>query len=217
MIRLTLSGLAKYMTSAPARQRTILRDFKYPNEDEALAKRLYYREAQEHIVAFHRNARDREWLLERAQQLAFLAEMNGGRSGIRLRHNVRALRQYARNFCDRDFEVLDPLRLSLEYGQVRISVVPDLHVREKGKEKIIKLDFAVDVPSADAIRIASQCLFESSRGVVEDLTSSSALYLDIARGVEHRGARAGARTLADITAACETIAAIWPQLQPRRS
>jgi len=41
------------------------------------------------------------------------------------------------------------------------------------------------------------------------LPSASILYLDVPRGHIHKGARAGARTTAEITAACQTIAAIW--------
>jgi hypothetical protein len=217
MIRLSLTGLAKYMTASPANQRRILRDFKYPNEDEAYAKRLYYREAREHIVAFHRRSRPVEWLLDQAEQLAELGEFNGGMSEVRLKHNNRALRQYAKHFGTRTFEMLDDLPLALTFGEVRIGINPDLHVRETSKEKIIKLDFGSTAPTPEVIKIVSQCLFEAARGAVDSLTSSSALYFDVARGLEHRGARAGARTLAEMEAACETIAAIWPQLRPRRA
>lgn len=217
MIPLTLSGLAKYMTATPANQRKILREFKYPNEDEPYAMRLYYREAREHIVGFHRNGREREWLLQRSHEIDRVGELNGGISATRLKHNSRVLRQYAKHFAERPFEVLDTLRLSLVFGDVRLSVVPDLHVRERGKEKIVKLDFGVRQPSEEVVKIISQCMFEAARGEVEDLTSSSALYLDVGRGTEHRGARAGARIRADIEAACETISAVWPLLQPRCS
>lgn len=212
MIRLTVKGLAEFMTSTPAKQRKTLRDFKYPDEDEPFARRLYYREAREHISAFHRRGRDRDWLREKADDVAELARLNGGQSEIRLRNNSRGIRAYERHFGARRFEVLDEVRMELRFADVRISVVPDLHVIEGKKEKIIKLDFGVKAPSPDIIRIVSQVMLEAARGVVGDLTSSSALYLDIGRGAEHRGARAGARTLRDIEAACETISAVWEGL-----
>ena len=42
MIKLSVKGLADYMMASPAAQHTTLRDFKYPDKDEAKSRRLYY-------------------------------------------------------------------------------------------------------------------------------------------------------------------------------
>ncbi len=215
MITLTVKGLANYITSAPAAQQRVLRDFKYPKEDEATAKRLYYRDATERISAFHRG-KDRSWLLAEADSLAKLAALNGGPAGVRLRHNARAVRQYEQAFGDRIYDVHAPTKLSLVWSGVRVKVTPDLDVEEKGKRRLIKLDFSEEEPSTEIVKIVSQIMFESAASSGLDIPAGSVLYVDVCRGREHRGARLGARVRRDIEAACETIAQVWDSIRPPR-
>ena len=127
----------------------------------------------------------------------------------RLNNNARAVRQYAENFGARKFTILDDLKLSLIFGNVRVTVMPDLHVREASKERIVKLGFSRTEPDGEVVRIISQSMFEAYRTAEGAITSSNVLYLDVARGIEHRGARVGARLMTDIKAACENIEALW--------
>ncbi len=212
MIKVSVKGLAKFMTARPAGQRTILRGYKYPTEDEARAQITYYREARDRIAAFHAEGHDAEWLRGQAAQLSQLGGALGGHSETRLRHNARGLRQYAIAFGSVTYEVLGDLRLGVVHHGVRITVVPDLHVRDHGKEKVLKFEFASEAPDVEAVRIVSQVMYEAARGTVQDLTSASVAYIDVPRGVIHRGARAGARRVRDIEAACQAIAALWPDI-----
>jgi hypothetical protein len=216
VIRLGIKSLAKYMTASPASQRKILLDAKYPNEDEPYAMRLYYREATERIVAYHRNDHEENWLLAKADDLAQLATFTGGNSATRLRHNSRALRQYKQVFASRRFVPQSQLRLSWDVDQVRISVVPELYVLEGAKAKVIKLDFSSNQPDEELIRIISQATYEAGRGRIPNLTNSSILYFDVPRGREHRGARAGSRMIKEIEAACTTISTVWDSISPSR-
>ncbi len=147
-----------------------------------------------------------------ANYLKNLADLNGGQTKTRLNHNVRALREYAHYFSGRDFEVLNDLKLVLQYGDVVITVRPDLHVRESNREKIIKLEFGVEKPSTRMIEIISQAMFQAAQVGGYSLTSSGVLYLDVPRGREYRGARLGARLAKDIEATCENISAIWDKI-----
>lgn len=212
VIKLSVRGLAKYMTSSPSAQRRVLREYKYPDEDEPAAMRLYYKDASDRILAYHSNAHDRAWLRTKAAELAELARLTPGPAGTRLRHNARAVSAYEAGFGDRNFDVNRPLRLRHEVGNVRVTVSPELHVLEDGKAKIVKLDFSKEPPPTEYIKIVSQVMYEAARGHLAGLTSSSVLYLDVARATEHRGARAGSRTLRDIDAACASIEAIWPTI-----
>jgi hypothetical protein len=207
-IKITVKGLAKFMTATPSGQRRILRQFKYPDDDEPRAMRLYYGETVDAIKAYHKNSKDRQWLLDQADLCSDLATSLGGRSATRLRNNARALRQYADNFHRRKFEVRPDLKLAFSHSDVRVSVVPDLHVRERAKEKIIKLDFATDWDGEQA-RIVSQCMFEAFRETETTITPAAVLYLHVATGREVRGARVGSRLMGDFRAACENINALW--------
>lgn len=209
MIKISVKGLAKYMRSGPAAQRKVLRDYKFPKEDEPKAMRLYYREALDSIRAYHGSQRPANWLREQGDRLSQLALLADGMSRTRLRNNVRALRHYADNFANRQFTVLDDLRLELTFDSVRVTVAPDLHVREASKEKIIKMDFGKSEPDGEMVKIIAQSMFEAFRVNRGSITPSSVLYLDVARGDEHRGARVGSRLLTDIKAACKNIEALW--------
>ncbi len=210
--KISLKGLADYMTASHTRQRTVLRQFKFPQEDEAQAKIVYYREARDRVAVLHRSGRDGAWLTLQAAQLETLAAMSTGQTKTRLRHNARGLRDYARNFASRSFEILDDLRLSLQFGDVVVSVVPDLHVREKGKEKLIKLEFSAAEPLPAAVQVISQAMFEAAEQANLGLPSASVLYLDVPRGVAHKGARLGSRMRRDIESVCLSISAIWDTL-----
>jgi hypothetical protein len=79
-------------------------------------------------------------------------------------------------------------------------------------EKIIKWEFSNEAPDDGTIKIVSQGLFEAARLAGVDLKSQQVLYCDVPRGIEHRGARLGARLGKDIEAACKTISDIWSRI-----
>ena len=211
MIQISVKGLAKYMHSGPATQRKVLRDFKYP-DPEGSAQAKYYREARKWIVAYHQNDHDESWLHRKADQLDLRAGHQGGHSAVRLGNNARALRHYVRAFAGKPFEVLSELKLDLIYGPVRITVAPELHVLEKGKERIIKLDFSKTAPDTKLVKTITQAMFEAATQHGLQLPPSSVLYMDVTRHKVHRGARMGARLSRDIEAACQNITAIWDGL-----
>jgi hypothetical protein len=210
--KISVKGLADFMTAGPAKQRTILRDYKYQDEDEPRAKIMHYREAREAIARFHRGDEGAAWLEKQAARLDAQAVAAGGQRGRRLRDNAIALQWYAVNFSMRRFDVLADLKFRLGYGDVVVTVVPDLHVREGTREKIIKLGFNKSAPKDMTVKIIAQTLFEAAelRGMA--LPSSAVLFLDVARGQEYRGARLGSRMRKDIEAACQNISAIWDSI-----
>ncbi len=213
MIKLSVKGLAKYMTSGDHTRRRVLRDFKYPREDEPMAMRLYYQDACDRIEAFHRG-RDRNWLRSEADDLARLAALTGGSRGARLRHNAQALRRYEEHFGDRSYVVQKAARLNVQYGDVVITVAPDLSVLCDGRPRLVKFDFGAEPPPERLVKIVTQVMFEAALPAIPDLKSGSVIYADVSRGVEHRGARMGAAVQRDIVAACQTIAQIWDGIAP---
>lgn len=212
MKQISVKGLAEFTGASPSQQRTIVRRYKYPKEDEARAMRIYYREVRDVVEAHHRRGNGPGWLLEEAARLATLSDFLEGRSRTRLRHNVRGLRAYAAHFAVRPFEVLRGVSAPMTFGDVRISVVPDLHVREGKNEKVVKLEFGVNPPSDTEVKVISQVMFEAVHAAGLPLPAAGVLYLDVQRGKEHRGARAGSRMKSDIEAACKTISNIWDSI-----
>jgi hypothetical protein len=126
VIKMSVKGLAKFMTASPSGQRRILREFKFPDEDEPRAMRLYYGEATDAIKAYHSNGHARQWLHDQADALSQLAMSLGGQSAIRLRNtrgdldntptiSTEGLLMYFRIFAWSWFMEMFVLLLSLIY------------------------------------------------------------------------------------------------------
>jgi hypothetical protein len=212
MIQISLKGLAKFMTASAAGQRKVLRDYKYP-DTEGQAQAAYYRDARNSIAKFHDQKLAATWLEDQAAAL-----LAGSKSAAkpqiasRLKNNARALKCYAEHFGTTVYEVLPDVSLGLEFGGVLVTVNPDLHVTEKGKEKLLKLEFSAEEPEPDVIKVVSQAMFEAALRDGMKLASPQILYVDVPRGMRHKGARLGALTKKNIEAACSNIAAIWAAL-----
>jgi len=210
--KLSLRGLAKYMTASPHMQRQTLHEFKYPNQAAAAAMRHYYVPAVEAITLHHAKDKGADWLRQRAAVIdaEAAAETQTGRAR-KLSSNAKALRHYAKNFADREFEILKQPMWRLQYSDVIITVRPDLHVVEKGTEKVIRLGFHSKAPDPRAVKIETQCLFEVAAPAL-GLSSAQVLHFDVPRGSVTKGARLGARLTKDIDAACATISTLWDSI-----
>jgi hypothetical protein len=210
-VKLNVGGVAKYIAAGPAKQRRVLRDYKYP-DPQGYAQAGYYRDAQEIIEAYHRGEYENEWLLQRAAELQVQAAAMVGQRSTRLRSNATALRSYATHFGERRLEVLAHVSLRTTIAGVIISAQPDLHVRERNHERIIKLEFAKD-QSPEELKVESQLLLQAATAMGLGLAGGDVLCFDCRNGEVYRGPRrAGSRLSADIEAACQTIAAIWDDL-----
>jgi hypothetical protein len=214
MIKLSLKGLAKYVASSPATQRRILQQFKYPAADEPFAMRLYYREATDCLKTYISERRSSHWLQERARQL-FTAQ--AGDSAVRARRrsqNAKAVLLCEQYFGNKELELLATPKLALTFYDVAISVVPDVCVKEGTAIKFIKVQFGGAKLPEQSTRVLTQCLLEAARLHGYDLSLSSAIYLDLPRGLVHTAPRANKRVLLDVRAACETISQIWESIPP---
>lgn len=209
MIQISLKGLAKYMTSAPAAQRKVLRDFKYP-DPEGHAQARYYREARDAVDAHHKAAASSDGLANEAARLEKMAEMSKGPTATRLRHNARAITQYAAHFGAKSWKSSSPPRLTLQHANLRVTIIPDLKVVDGTREKLIRLEFSANAPEKELLQIISQATFEATHNAGLSPGTADVLVLDVARGIVHKGARLGGRRSKDIEAACEAISVLWP-------
>jgi hypothetical protein len=211
-IQLSIKGLAKYMTAGPARQRKILEDFKFDTEGKAQA--AYYREARSIIKRFHREQLPASILETEAAALAAGAQNTSvPQIATRLKNNARAVKSYRDFFGHREYVILPDLQFALAFGGVQVTVNPDLHVRDCGTEKFLKLEFSSDEPDKAVVKIICQALLEAvNQSEDHNVTPSQLLYVDVPRCNLHNGAKIGAMTQRNIEAACQNIAAIWNTL-----
>lgn len=213
-IQISMKGLAECATANPLQLRQLLRTFKYPTSDEGRARIVYYAEARDSVVAYHRGGLDREWLLAQAERLDAQAALVSGRPRARLEHNARALRKYHDRFGDRRFdEVLPVPKMALAHAGVRVSVVPDLRVRERGREKLVKVEFGLDPVGETEAKIMSEAMLQAAQAGGMSVAASGTLVFDVGRGRELRGARAGVRIRRLIQATCRNVALIWDSIE----
>lgn len=213
MIQLSYTALADFMTSSPTIQRKTLLDYKYPDEDEPKAKRLYYREARDAIRAYHTGSKTPEWMQEMAAKLADLAANNTSKpAAARLNNNSRALTAYARGYGSDQIDLGTPFKGILTFGNVSIRISADLHGTERKKEKIIRLDYSKVSPEPRYSAIVTQLMFEAALAGGLVLPTSAFVVRHIESRSDFALARKGARVMRDIMATCENIAGIWNTL-----
>lgn len=212
MVKIGLKALCRYMTTASASQRKkILRDYKYP-DPEGMAQAMYYREARDLITTFHRLKHHPEWLQIRADELKALSTNASGTTKVRYQNNSRALTEYSSKFGMREFDVLEELRWQLHLRGVTVTVVPDLHVLEKGHERIIKLEFSKEQFDSALPRYMCQIMYEAACTYRPQIQSSGVLLLDVHKGKVHKGARANARARGILEDTCVEIAERWESI-----
>ncbi|MFO1486698.1 MAG: hypothetical protein U1F71_25285 [Verrucomicrobiaceae bacterium] len=213
MIRLSYTALADYMTSSAHTQRKTLFDYKYPDEDEPTAKRLYYREARQAIRAYHVGKHPENWLEEQAISLADTAAIaHSTQAASRLKSNARTLKSYSEHYSSTDLTLLPHFSGTVLYGDVQIRIVADLHAKEKKSEKIIRLDHSKDAPDQKYCSVVTQLMYEAACAAGLQLPTSSFVVRHVASRTDYKGARAGARILKDISASCANIEATWAAL-----
>jgi hypothetical protein len=213
MIQISYTALADFMTSSQAIQRKTLIDYKYPDEDEPRAKRLYYREARDAIRAYHVGKKPTEWLEEEAARLAERAALAQSKpSSVRLRSNSRALTAYVRHYDSDQIQLSEPFKGQLIFGNVTIRVNADLHGIERNREKIVRIDYSKTTPDSKYCSIVAQLMYEAACASELSLPPSAFVIRHIETKIDYASARKGARLLKDIVATCENIEGIWTTL-----
>ena len=211
----SLTQLARFMTSDPAAQIKVVEDAKYPDSDESRAQAKYYRETLDRARLHHNAGKAPAYLPAEAQALRVQAGQSPKRrTRDRLHNNARAIDDYAAHFSTRGFQVLRGKRLALRFHGVEVRVTPDFVVRERGLEKMVKLYCKTAEPTPTYVRIVCQAMFEAAVQAGwpagQTMTPARVRFLDLHRGADHKGARMGARMSTNIAAACRQISLIWP-------
>jgi len=210
-MRITVKGLAKFMTSGAATQRKILRDFKFP-DPEGGVQAAYYAEARRAIAEYHNSGNDPSVIAYEVETLGNKAYHASGRRRTRFEHNIRALQSYLENFGHANFRVLSTPSLALTHGNVVVSAIPDLYVRHQGRKKLIKLDLGTKAPDTKLVNIILQVIYDAALGD-GSLQANDVIYLDVPRAKAYRGARIRTRLRTEIQAACQNIEALWPTIK----
>lgn len=221
--RISLNKLCEFMSATPPRQRRILKDQKFPND----FKRVYYREAQDAVA--HCIASNLENVAAIERQIEVLNQQNPDNIGTqrRIAANIDALEAFLEMADSIDLGGAEP-RLGenaaprLTVRNVDISVRPEIILRGEGRSGplvgALKLHFPKTNPlNENSAGYVSAVLQEWCATHLPDNGAPHGplcFVVDVGSRCSHAGVRSTVRRMRDIQEACETIAALWPTLEP---
>jgi hypothetical protein len=211
-IKLSVKGLAQFMTAGPAKQRTVLRTQKFPSKQENVAIIVYYGEARRAIEEYHENDNDPAMLVSAVDKISKKEVSASGQTAVRLNHNIRGIQTYLTHFGDRKFTILETPKIKYVRNNVTVSAMPDLFVVENGHRKIIKLDFSEKPPDPRVVVIVLQVMYEAAAAAGLAVKPKDVVYLDVVRNEQHTGAKMKAALKKEVEAACDNIEALWPTI-----
>jgi hypothetical protein len=214
-MRISVRVLADFMHASPSRQRTIIKDSKFPKLKDGKPKPqiVRYSEARATIRDFHESGRDIAVLLKAIERLTAKKLANPQKDTARIDDNIRAITAYMKYYHGNDFTVLVTPKPMYRFQQVEVSATPDLYVEEKGVRKLIKLDFNQKVPKEETVDIVMKVMYEAASGDQLGIKPEDIIYLDVSRRVQYTGKKLNKRLKKDIDAALATIQDMWASIK----
>jgi hypothetical protein len=214
-MRISVRVLADFMLSSPSRQRTIIRDSKFPKlkDGKPRPQIVRYSEARATIRDFHESGQDITVLLKAIERLTSKKHENPEKDTARIDDNIRAITAYMKHFAGNDFKVLVTPKPMYRFQQVEVSATPDLYVEEGGLRKLIKMDFNQKVPKKEAVDIVMKVMSEAASAEQLGVQPKDVVYLDVSRRVQYTGTKLNKRLKKDIDAALATIQDMWGSIK----
>ena len=222
---ISVNKLAEHIASKAARQRAILAQRKYPDQDFNVG--MYHREAAETVARYLADgAIDPTPILNRMKILEQMTPEKVG-TARRINANLDALDRFAGmldkiDLCGATPQLGEHSPPKLIYHEVSISVRPEIILRGKGpKGKVcvgaIKCHFSSSHPHTEetAGYVSAAVQEWCRRFVAKDDEITNPAYcqvLDIASGTAYPGVKATIQRMKDIESECLNIKALWESI-----
>lgn len=221
---ISINKLGEYIVSRAARQRKILHDRKYPDPEFQMG--AYHRDASEAVSQYISNGAIDTTPIDRALQILSQQVPEKVGTARRINANIDALERFNSMLDDIGIEGAEPSlgpqsAPVLTYYNVNISVRPEIVLRAAAKKKqyvgAVKLHFSKTHPhDEESAGYVSAALNEFCRlHFAQDdeiVNPAFCKVIDIASGNVFDGVKSTKKRLADIAAACQNIAALWPTI-----
>lgn len=222
---ISVNKLAEYIISKGGRQRKLLHDRKYP--DEEFNSGMYHGEAADSVINYVVNGCDDPSYITKV--IASMKQLTPTKVGTarRINSNIDSLETFLEMLDDIDMQGAQPdiganKSPPLVFHGVEISVRPEIILRGNGpRDKkyvgALKFHFSKTRPhTEESAGYVSAALQEySSRYLAqgdEIVNSSYCFVIDVASGKVFPGVKSITKRLTDIEAECQNIAAIWPTI-----
>jgi hypothetical protein len=214
-IHISVKGLANFMKSSSAVQRTLLKNHKFPFDSQGKKRPqiVRYSEARAAIHRYHQSGNEIGVLISAIERLVKKSMEGLAKDVTRLDDNVRAIKTYMAHFSTNKFEVLPNPKPKYTHGQVIVSATPDLYVKEGSKKRLIRLDFNAKKPDEEVVDIILKVMHQAAEEAHLGISPTDVVYLDVSRQTQYLGKKLNSRLKKEIDAACDTIADIWPAIK----
>jgi hypothetical protein len=214
-MKISVKVLADFMLAGPSRQRTLVRNAKFPKLKDGRTKPqiVRYSEARASIRDFHESGNDLKVLLTAVERLTKKRIEYPEKDESRINDNIRAIKAYAEQFSKREFIVLPTPKPVYTFGGMEVSATPDLYVEEKSVKKLIKLDFNQEKSKDGTVEIILKVMHEASLVSSLGVKTKDVLYLDVSRRTNHSGEKLNKKLKKEIGAALATIQDMWNNIK----
>ncbi len=214
-MKISVKILADFMLASSSRQRTLVRNAKFPKlkDGKAIPPIVRYSEARASIRDFHEAGNDLKVLLTAVEKLAKKKVQHPEKDAARIDDNIRVIKLYAAAFAKREFKVLPTPKPVYAMGNMEVSATPDLYVEESGVKKLIKLDFSQDKAKEGTVEIILKVMHEAASTQNLGVKPKDVLYLDISRQTSQSGEKLNKKLKKDIDAALATIEDMWGNIK----
>lgn len=214
--------IAEFATSRPSKQRTTLRRYARPPQQQK-APIVMYDPVRKVLPEYFRGGRDIA-VLERVVRL--LDEPSAADPGFierRRKSNRSAIAHLAHLQFDGEFSDVEAKRLVIDIQKVRVKSTADFYATLRPHNKRMKArHIALIVNPSGILRkeeadikkwweIESEIAFRAAKA--NDTTLNEIIYVDLVRERIHRYPKPGERLWADIDATCERIVREWREIR----
>jgi hypothetical protein len=214
-MKISVKMLADFMLASSSRQRTIIRDAKYPKLKDGKPKPqiVRYSEARAAIRGYHESGNNINVLLTAVERLVKKKAEHPEKNASRIDDNIRAIKAYINYYSKNKFNILATPRPVYRFEQVEVSATPDLFIEEDGNKKLIKLDFNQTKPKEEGIDIILKVMFEAAVALELGVRPKDVVYLDVSRQGQKTGAKLNKSLKRDVDAALATIQDMWANIK----
>lgn len=215
-MKISVKVLADFMLAGSFRQRSIVRNAKYPKLKDGKTKPqiVRYSEARAAVRDFCESGNDPKVFLAAVERLTKKKLEHPDKDASRIEDNIRGIKAYAAYLLKREFKLLPTPHPVYSSSGVDVSATPDLYVEEKAEKKLIKIDFSRQAATDESIEIMLKVMYEAAMAATLGVRPSDILYLDVERRKSYSGKKLNRKLKKEIDAALATIQDMWGSITP---
>jgi hypothetical protein len=209
-IRLSISCLADFVTSASRSPASRLRPYKI-KRGEGSVRCSYYQRAVRTVRMYHAAGNDPTVVAKEIIELTALASTaTKKQSRTRFERNIMAINGYTKIYGNRQFRVLPNKRLRCEFGNVLATAQADLWVEENGTQVLLKIGVARH--GREYIDLLLSLLRKAAVKSGHRIRAKNIVYLNVLTGTEVICSGGLTRFNRLIRTASMEIEKLWPQI-----